>query len=233
VEKQETMKQPLLALLSGAAALAAIPAMAQVSWYAAASGGQARTDGEYIASVENGLGNVQTAHTSMDKDDAAWKVTGGLRLGRGVALEVTYVDLGKISTSTRGTGGNFMTPYGVDINRKVQGVGVDVVGSLPVASRLDLLGKLGVYRMNVKTGISLVDDISFTGSPAERSRNVDGKEDIVHVGLGLHYRLAPRWAIRAEYERFMDVGNRFVLGDPNGTGRADVDVASAGVVFSF
>lgn len=220
------------ACVAGSLAVAALPAAAQVSWYAAASGGQARTDSEYIASVENGLGNIQTAHTSLDEKDAAWKLTGGLQLARGVALEVTYVDLGKISTSTRGTGGNFMTPYGVDINRKVQGVGLDVVGSLPVASSVDLMGKLGVYRMDVKTGISLVDDISFVNS-TDRSRNVNGKEDIVHVGLGAQFRVAPRWAIRAEYERFMDVGNRFVLGDPNGTGRADVDLATVGVVFNF
>jgi len=146
---------------------------------------------------------------------------------------VTYADLGRISTQTSGEGGTFVQPFGLDISRKVHGVGLDVVGSLPVASRFEVLGKLGVYRMTARTDIALIDAIVFSTAPELRQRTVEGREDIVHVGLGLQARLTPRWAVRVEAERFMDVGNGFRGGDPNGNGRADVDFASVGVVFNF
>ena len=213
--------------------VAALPAAAQVRWYAAASAGQARTGIEYVRSVEGGIANQETQETSFDDNDAAWKLSGGMRFNRNVALEVSYVDLGKISTSTRGLGGNFTQPFGLDVTRKVRGVGLDVVGTLPLSARLGLLGRAGLYRMNVKADLSLVDDITFTTAPNDRSRAIESREDIPHVGLGLQFHAAPRWTVRAEYEKFMGVGNRFVVGDPNGTGRADVNVASVGIVFDF
>ena len=221
--------------MSAAAALAtaAFPAAAQVSWYAAAGGGQARTNVEYVRSVEGGFANPFKLQTAFDSRDTAWKLAGGLRLTPHVALEVAYADLGRISTRTDGVVGNFLNAYRVDIDRNVHGVGLDLVGTLPVASRFDVLGRAGVYRMNVRTNIRLSDAIEFSATPGLQERTDEGKEDIVHVGLGLQARLTPRWAVRAEVERFMGVGNGFRLGDPNGTGRADVDLASVGVVFSF
>lgn len=227
------MKNSVMISAGTVLALIALPAAAQVSWYAAASGGQARTNIEYVRSVEGGFNPQPVMQTSHDLEDAAWNLSGGLRISRNVALEVTYADLGKISTHTDGLGGTFIQAFGLDISRKVHGVGVDVVGSLPVASRLDVFGKLGIYRMTVRTDISLIDAVVFSTAPALRQRTVEGREDIVHVGLGAQARITPRWAVRAEFERFMDVGNGFRSGDPNGTGRADVDFASVGVVFNF
>ena len=225
--------KPGIILSAAVLGLASLPAAAQVSWYGAVSGGQARTNIEYVRSVEGGFSTPVLLQTSHDLTDAGWKLTGGLRFNRNVALEVTYADLGRISTHTDGSGGVFVQTFGLDISRKVHGVGLDVVGSLPVASRFELLGKLGVYRTTVRTDVALTDAIVFSTAPELRQRTIDGREDIVHVGLGVQARIAPRWAVRAEVERFMDVGNGFRVGDPNGTGRADVDFASVGVVFNF
>ena len=217
-----------------AAALAAFPAAAQVQWYGLAAGGAARTNVDQVRSVEGGFGSVNTLQTSFDDSGAAWKLSAGLSFNPAVALELTYADLGRSSTSTRGTGGNFNTPFGLTVVRRVRGLGLDLVGTLPlIPSRLDLVGKLGAYRTSITADIALQDDISFTTAPTERSRRDTGKEDITHVGIGLQARLSPRWAVRAEYERFLSVGNPFVLGDPNGTGRSDIDVAWVGVAYRF
>ena len=228
------MKKTMIAALGAATMLAtALPASAQVSWYAAASGGQARTNVEYVRSVEGGFSTPVSVVTGHDLRDTGWRLTGGMRFTRNVALEVSYADLGKISTHTDGADLNYGQPFGLDISRKVHGVGLDLVGSLPLASRFEVLGKLGVYRTTVRTDIALTDSIFFSTAPDLRQRTIDGHEDIVHVGLGVQARLTPRWAVRVEAERFMDVGNGFRVGDPNGTGRADVDLATVGVVFNF
>ena len=227
------MKSPIR-LLAVASTLAAIPAAAQVQWYGVAAGGYARTGIEQVRSVEAGIRNAITTQTAFDDSGAAWKLSAGLRFNSAVALELTYADLGRTQTHTRGNGGDFAFPYGFTVDRTVRGLGVDVVGTLPVIpSRLDLVGKLGVYRTSIRADVALEDNAAFSTAPEDRFRRDTGKEDIAHVGLGLQARLTPRWAIRAEYERFLSVGNPFALGDPNGTGRSDLDVAWLGVVYRF
>src|SRR3954469_3578262 len=135
------------------AAFSALSSVAEVGFYGVAAGGRAKTDIDYVRSVEGGFGSVVTAQTSFDDSDTAWKLSAGLRLNRGFALELTYADLGDIATSTRGVGGNFATPYGLDIRRKVHGLGLDLVGTLPVAPRLEILGKAGDFRTTIQDEI--------------------------------------------------------------------------------
>jgi opacity protein-like surface antigen len=221
-------------LLIASSALAALPAAAQVQWYAVAAGGSARTDIEQVRSVEGGIRNAITMQTAFDDSDAAWKLSAGLRFNAVLALEMTYADLGRTMTHTRGVGSDFALPYGFTVDRTVRGLGLDVVGTLPVVpSRLDLIGKLGVYRTSIRADVALEDNAAFSSAPESRFRRDTGKEDIAHLGVGLQARITPRWAIRAEYERFLSVGNPFTLGDPNGTGRSDMDVAWLGVVYRF
>ena len=221
----------LLALSTG---LAALPAAAQSQWYTVAAGGRARTGIEQVRSVEGGIRNAITTQTAFDDSDAAWKLSAGFRFNPALALEMTYADLGRSKTRTGGIGSDFALPYGFTVDRTVRGLGLDVVGTLPiVAKRLDLVGKLGAYRTSIRADVALEDNAAFSTAPEARFRRDTGKEDIAHVGLGLQAHITPRWAIRAEYERFLSVGNPFTLGDPNGTGRSDIDVAWLGVAFSF
>jgi len=47
------------------------------------------------------------------------------------------------------------------------------------------------------------------------------------LGLGAQYNLSKSVGLRAEWERYFDVG------DADSTGEMDVDLISAGVVFKF
>src|SRR3982750_2757796 len=110
------------------ATMAALPAAAQVQWYGLAAGGYARTNIDQVRSVEGGIRNAVTTQTTFDDSDAAWKLTGGLRFNSIMALELTYADLGRTKTHTRGIGGDFSFPYGFTVDRTVRGLGLDVVG---------------------------------------------------------------------------------------------------------
>jgi len=60
----------MIVAAAGFLGLAALPAAAQLSWYAAASGGQARTNIEYVRSVEGGFPVAPaTLQTSQDLTD--------------------------------------------------------------------------------------------------------------------------------------------------------------------
>jgi opacity protein-like surface antigen len=221
-------------LLALAATLAAAPAFAQVSWYAGLGGGQSRTSIDYVRNRESTLVLVQTAQTDFDDRDAAFKAFAGLRFNSAVALELAYVDLGKAHTATRGLGGDPPFPYGSFLDRKVTGIGLDIVGTAPlIPQRLELVGKAGVYRTHLETTATLEGNIVFSNAPGDTRRSSDRKEDTVHLGVGLQYWINPRWAIRAEYERFLNIGKPFAVGGTGTTGEADVDAAWVSAVFRF
>lgn len=220
-------------LLAVAAALAAAPACAQVSWYAGLAGGQARTDIEAVRNREANIQLVDSLQTDFDDKDRAWKAFAGLRLNPALALEVVYADLGRASTATHGIGGAQSLPFAITIGRKVTGVGVDVVGSVPLApSRLEVLGKVGVYRTRLEAEATLEGNVTFSNTDA-RHATAERKEDTTHLGLGLQWWLARNWAVRAEYERFLGIGKPFGSDGTGSTGAADADAAWLGIVARF
>ena len=216
------------------AVLPALPAAAQVSWYGLAAGGAARTDINAVRNREETLVNVTSLQTDFDDTDAAWKLSAGLRFNRALALEISYVDLGKATTNTQGLGGEPALPFGFKVGRKVSGVGLDVVGTVPVIpQRLDILGKVGIYRTRLKATADLEGNILFSNNPGDTHRSAERKEDTTHLGVGVQGWITPRWAVRAEYERFFSIGKPFQIGGVGTTGEADIDVAWLGVVYAF
>lgn len=225
------MKKTLLA----AFCLAAFPAAAQVSWYAGASGGSARTDNEIVANREATIVNASNISTAFDERDTAWKLFAGARLNRIVGLELAYADLGRSRLDTRLLGGDPPFPAGIAIDRKVKTFGADLVLFAPLGvERFDLFGKAGYYRTKLDASASLSGNIQFSnGDPAERSRASSRREDTFHWGLGAQYALTRNLAVRAEYERFTSVGKPFAVGGSGTTGQADIDLVSVGVVYRF
>jgi OmpA family protein len=216
--------------LAIAATLFVLPAAAQVSWYGGIAGGQARTDIAAVRGEEGNLQLVDALQTDFKDKDRAWKAFAGLRLNPAIALEVVYADLGRASTATHGLGGAQSLPFTVTIDRKVSGVGLDVVGSVAlIPSRLDLLGKAGVYRTRLNATATLEGNVVFRTS-AERRLTAERKEDTTHLGLGMQWWLARNYAIRAEYERFLGIGKAFGTEGTGQTGAADLDAAWLGIV---
>jgi opacity protein-like surface antigen len=221
-------------LFALSASLAALPSFAQVSWYGIAAGGVARTDINAVRNREETLINISSLNTDFDDTDAAWKLTAGLRINRALALELSYVDLGKATTATRGLGGEPALPFGFIVGRKVTGLGLDLVGSVPVIPRyLDVIGKVGVYRTTLKADATLEGNIVFSNNPGDTHRSAERKEDTTHLGIGLQHAITPRWSVRAEYERFFSIGKPFQIGGVGTTGEADIDVAWIGIVGNF
>ena len=221
-------------LLGGLLAATALPCAAQVSWYAGLAGGQSRTDIEAVRNREQTLQLAQTVQTDFDDRDTAWKVFGGVRLNSVIAVELTYADLGRAQTVSRGLGGDPALPYGTTVNRKVTSYGADIVGFVPlVPTRFELLGKAGVYRSRLRASSSVEGNIVFTSDPTATSRSISRTEDTTHLGLGFQWWITRTWGVRAEYERFYSIGKPFAVGGTGTTGQADVDAAWLAVTARF
>jgi len=142
-----------------------------------------------------------------DDTDTSWKIYGGLEVNEYIQMEVGYVDLGesKISGATSGTA-------------EANGVTIQVVGTYALNPSFSLIGRGGMNILNLEVN----------GTVAETPSNNAGDTDVAwSFGLGAQYNLSKSVGLRAEWERYVEVG------DPDTTGETDIDLISAGVVFKF
>jgi OmpA-OmpF porin, OOP family len=185
-----------LGLLTMAAlsALCSAPALAQDDshYYLGIGVGQARARLEDRL-VSGSLGGSGLATTMLGHDErhSAYKVFGGYQFNRNWGVELGYFHLGRfgIAATTTPTGtlnGEF----------RVQGVNVDVVGTLPFTNRFSGLARLGAQYARTRT--SLV----ATGDLARADTNPSDREANVKFGLGLQYAFSSGFQMRAEVERF-------------------------------
>jgi OmpA-OmpF porin, OOP family len=130
-----------------------------------------------------------------------------------VALEVGYVHLGEASAN--GTDSVLGT---TSVTWEASGFMVAAVGSIPIAERFALLGKVGLFRWDVDVRAS--SSVFGTGSVSKTGTDL-------MFGLGGSMNLGRNLAVRVEWERFNDVG------DENVTGEGDIDLLSASIVFRF
>jgi OOP family OmpA-OmpF porin len=195
--KENAIKPSLLLRPLGLAALASLlaaPAVAQEGGYVygGLSVGQsrARIDDERITAnlLDAGLA---TRSMSLNESDAAFKLFGGYQFNRNWALEGGYFNLGKFGyTSTTVPAG---TLHG---QIKLQGLNLDVVGTLPLSERFSVIGRAGLQYAEAR------DSFTGTGAVQVLSRNPTKRDTNYKLGVGLQYEVNPSFFVRGEVERY-------------------------------
>lgn len=203
----------------GLALVASASAGAQASepgWYAGAGAGQMRARAS-SADVERNLGALgYTAQATLDDKDTGGKLFAGYRFTPFVALEASYVDLGK-TTSTINTSAADQQKLVDDVSRihpiSVTGLSLAGVVLYPMGS-FSVFGKLGLLNWTAKAqGM-----VSPSGTPYQMHQ-FTGTD--VTFGLGAGYEIpGTRLSLRCEWERFT-------------TPRNDPDFFSLSVVYRF
>lgn len=150
---------------------------------------------------------------SIDDKDTSFKIYGGYTANDYVDFRVGYADLGEASAKDK-------AGLGIAVNVKSTALFADVVGKLKPANNLSLFAKFGVAY--AKTELE-----GQVGAPAFLSRSNDDKEIVFVPGVGISADLTPNFGLVAEYERYLDVG------DKDNTQESDIDVLSAGLYFHF
>ena len=149
------------------------------------------------------------AGTSCDDKDTAWKVYGGLEMNEFISMEVGYADLGTVKYSA---------PTGT---RDTQGVIMQLLGTYALNPSFTLLGRGGMNILNTEVNGKVA------GTPTDNT----GDTDVVwSLGLGGQYNFNKSVGLRVEWERYFEAGSSIYNG---GTGEADIDLISAGVVYKF
>ena len=220
-----------------AAAMVALPGAALAGpWYAGLGAGQSRTSTDLVENRESTIINASDIRSDFDRTDTAWKAFAGYRFHRNLAVEANYADLGRTRLTTRLSGGsNPDTPGTIDINRKLDGYGADLLAIAPFeAQRLSLFARAGAFRARLREDATLSGNIVFSnGDPEERTRGTTFNETVFHWGAGADWDVMPNVALRLEWERYNGVGKPFAVGASGTTGEADTDAWMLNVLFRF
>lgn len=147
------------------------------------------------------------AATSCDNKDTAWKVYGGMEVNEYLSMEVGYANLGTTTYSGARQG-----------TRETHGMTVQLVGTYALNPNFTLIGKGGFGIINTEVN----------GTIAGTPNNNAGDTDLEwSVGMGAQYNFTKTVGLRAEWERYFNVG------DSDSTRESTIDMITAGVIFKF
>lgn len=201
-----------------ASALVATTGRAQeAGWYLGGGIGRsaATIDDERIT---RGLANQGLVTNNIDdrERDTAYRLFGGYQFHRNFGVEAGYFDLGRMGFTAN------TTPPGTLVGDvRLQGLNLDLVGTLPFADRWALLGRVGGAYVRTRGTFSSTGAVVMPYPGTSTSERKFGFK----YGLGVAWRMSDAWELRAEAERIRvadSVGNR-----------GDVDLWTLGVVYRF
>jgi OOP family OmpA-OmpF porin len=203
--------------LAGLGSLIAASALAQEggSFYGGLSIGRskAKIDEPRITASLLGAG-LGTTSMAKDESDSAYKLFGGYQINRNFAIEGGYFNLGKFGfTSTTVPAGTLNGQI------KLQGLNLDLVGTLPLTERLSAIARVGGQYARAR------DSFSGAGAVTVANPNPSKSELNYKVGAGLQYAFSPSFLLRGEAERYR-------INDAVGN-HGGVNVLSVSLVFPF
>ena len=211
------MKKLNLISLASLAALSSSPILAQNAgnFYGGLSAGQAESkiDADRINAAIIGTGLV-TDSITKDKHDPAYKVFGGYQFNPYFGVEAGYFNLGKFGFDSQ------TTPLGtLNGHFKVDGINLDLVGSLPINDQLSVLARMGVINGRSR------DTFTSTGAVTLTNPNPEITKRDYKAGLGFAYKFSQSMTLRGEIERYK-------INDAMG-GKANMNLATLSLVFPF
>ena len=201
------------------AALILATGSAQAQWYAGATAGESRSKLNGDGLNDQFLDLAYTSsQTRTDNRDSAFRVFGGYQLNRYFAVEAGYADLGTFGVRST------VTPAGTFEKRiEVNGVDVNVVGTLPIANKWTLFARAGAFRSERKASYETSGSVELL-----RGVQVNTEKKTQSVfGAGVVYDITPAVGVRAEWARHGKYSDDLLDGGRN------IDAYSVGVVYRF
>jgi len=142
---------------------------------------------------------------SVDDSDTFWKVYGGYKIFKYLAVEATWEDLGEVSSAA-----SFVNPLlpllsgDVSATSESDGYSISTLGTYPFNDKFKVFAKLGYLFWDAKTIVALT---GFGLPDSVVSSNDDGQDLI--LGAGLVWDYTGPGQLRVEYEQ-ADVDNEGV-----------------------
>ena len=216
---------------------------AQSPFYVGGALGASMTDGNYASQVKAagspGAGYTFNSAQRNGGNEFAGRLYAGYRLNPMFAVELGYSNFGTHDVSYRlNKNAQFLpanSPYVVNGRNKLDGITLDVVGTLPINSQLSVNGRAGVMATNLRYNENISNPVAPNGVVGVESSTFSApkeRQTRFHWGVGTSYQLNPKLALTLDYQRVQGVGNTFAWTD-SGNGKLNYSLISAGARFSF
>jgi OOP family OmpA-OmpF porin len=191
----------------------------------------------------DGLQEARDAGLSIDDNDSGFNLAIGFEVNESFAVEVGYMDMGKVldastptlSVTAAGSGTLGGTPISwtnnlagsLGANAEIDGWTLAGVFTLPINEKFDAYGKVGLYSWDatanvygtITAGTLTVGSTNYgSGTHSIASASDDGTDPF--YGVGLKYNISDKFAVRADYSRY-EVYDE------------DIDVMGAALVVKF
>ncbi|MEO8673219.1 MAG: outer membrane beta-barrel protein [Tahibacter sp.] len=183
------------------------------------------TDAEKHLPFTDAAGNSLSTDTyHFDTSTMSGQLFGGYRFNRHFALELNVASLGTVhrdGTFNIPNGGNLTGTLVSATRFKPTGVGLSVLGILPVSDSIDVFGRVGFFGWSIKAPF----EIDSNGNRiAQDSPNDDGTDPFIGIGGNYHWS---DFGVRLEYQRY-------TFGHPfNATNDTDANMFNASFSYNF
>lgn len=174
---------------------------------------QSKIDDNRINAALIGAGATSVTITHYQRD-ATYKLFGGYQFTPYLGLEAGYFNMGEFGFKST------TTPAGtLDGRIKLDGLNVDLVGTLPVNDQLSVLGRVGMIRARAR------DTFVGTNAVSVSNPNPETTQQNYKAGIGFAYKFSPSMTLRGELERYR-------INDAVGN-KGDINTATLSLVFPF
>jgi len=226
-------------------ALLSTPAAAQ-RFYLGASGGATHVETDYVEQVTREIARPWSVNT-LEAFDVSTEATGtpgrlfaGIRLSEVFALEADYTRLGDIRSTFKMRLVQGALGYQQrDTDNEPDAFSIALLAHARLPHDVSLFGRAGVARTRLKQAWQVCTDLY---SPPNAPRRVDCgsviRSDVEETrpvaGLGIDWRFAGRFTLRASWDRYFGVGKPFAIaGPPDSFGEFDIDYFGVGLTYTF
>ena len=233
-----------IAATLAALALFSTHAVAQ-RFYIGASGGTTRVDTDYVAQATReiespfSVNDFVATQVKVDARGTAGRIFAGFQLSEVFAVEADYTRLGNIRSLLqfrlrRNSFGH--TQW--DTDSEPEAFGIALLARAPLSNDVSLFGRAGVAHTRMKYSVQVcqyLDAVSGTVGCGSGFR-AEAEETRPVAGLGIDWRFAGRFALRASWDRYFGVGKPFVIQGPldkETYGEYDIDYFGVGLTYAF
>jgi len=176
-----------------------------------------------------------SGRSSLDDSVSVWGAQIGYRFGKFLATEVGYAKLGEASyrlpigvtetLTNLSTGASVSGDFAAERAMQFTSAGptLSALGMMPIGQAIDLHVRAGIYLADTRV-TNRIRDVEFNTGNIAHGR-VDASQTEIFGGIGGAWNINENFTLRAEYQRYLDVG------DDKKTGESDIDVFNLSVLF--
>jgi opacity protein-like surface antigen len=214
-------------------------------FYIGASGGTTRIETDYVEQATReiespfSVNDFVATEVTVDARGTPGRLFAGFQFSEVFAVEADYTRLGNIRSTLKWRLRQHSLGHTQwDTDNEPEAFGIALLARAPLSRDVSLFGRAGVAHTRMKYSVHVCQYLDAVSGPVGCGTGfrAEAKETRPVAGLGIDWRFAGSFALRASWDRYFGVGKPFVILGPldkETYGEYDIDYFGLGVTYSF